>query len=238
MYPLSGLVYCPDCGGKMRLGWTNNKRKGGEVVQIRNYNCGNFLWIGKHVCCSHYINQETLDSIVLEDIRSRMRLVIADEDKEHREYLKRKEQLTSEKYNADKKKLRQCQKRLAELDKLIQAAYEDKVAGKIPEEVCVNMLEKYLNEKKGLNTTVTELETSLNEHEQNATDVDEFISRLKKFAKTEELTREMCMELIECVTVSKFSKDKSIPRVINIYYKLIDKGYADVVSSKLFADHK
>ncbi len=54
--------------------------------------------------------------------------------------------------------------------------------------------------------------------------VDEFIRRLKEFMEVPTLTREMCMELIEFVTVDKcpgkYSKE---PREIHIYYKLIDK---------------
>jgi len=224
LYPLSGLVYCPDCGGKMRLGWTNNKRKNGEVVRIRNYNCGNFLWIGKHVCCSHYINQDDLDGVVLEDIRSKVNLVIEDEEREREKFLKHKQQLTADKYNSDKKKLRQNKKRLEELDKLIQSAYEDKVSGNIPEEVCVKLISQYLEEKKEVEKSISTLETSLNECDKITADVDEFIRRLKKYIQADELTREMCMELIECVTVSKFVRGAE--REIHIYYKLMDKGYA------------
>lgn len=54
--------------------------------------------------------------------------------------------------------------------------------------------------------------------------MDEFIRRLKSYMDVPELTREMCMELIEFVTVDecpgKYSKQ---PREIHIYYKLIDK---------------
>ena len=227
LYPLSGLVYCPDCGGKMRLGWTNNKKANGEVVQIRNYNCGNFLWIGKHVCSSHYINQADLDTVVLNDIRSKAKLVIENEERERIEFLQRKAQISEQKINSERKKYKGAKKRLDELEKLIQATYEDKVEGKIPQEVCVRLLDKYLAEQKELQGVVAELETSLSESEQNIIDVDEFIRRLKKYTQAEELTREMCMELIECITVSKFTKDKKNEREIHIYYKFMDKGYAE-----------
>lgn len=55
-------------------------------------------------------------------------------------------------------------------------------------------------------------------------DIAEFVSRLKRCAGATELTHEMCLELIEDVTVDENNKnDKSRPRVIHIYYKLIDK---------------
>ncbi|MCH5183042.1 MAG: DUF4368 domain-containing protein [Oscillospiraceae bacterium] len=55
-------------------------------------------------------------------------------------------------------------------------------------------------------------------------DVDEFIRRLKAYMEVPELTREMCMELIEFITVDECpGKYSEQPREIHIYYKLIDK---------------
>ena len=52
-------------------------------------------------------------------------------------------------------------------------------------------------------------------------DVEEFICRLKKYTDVQELTREMCLELIEYITVDEYSADRV--RNIHIYYKLLDK---------------
>ncbi|MBQ8940918.1 MAG: DUF4368 domain-containing protein, partial [Firmicutes bacterium] len=100
-----------------------------------------------------------------------------------------------------------------------------KVLRKIPEDVCVNLLEKYEAEKKELVNLVAELETSLSKFVQNEKDVDEFISRLKKYYDVETLTREMCLELIEYVTVDAYQDIK--PREIHIYYKFITEPLKD-----------
>ena len=126
-----------------------------------------------------------------------------------------------------KKRLLADKKRLAELEKLIQSVYEDKVSGKIPEEICVSLMEKYLEEKKSLSARVSESEAILTENEKNTADVDEFIRRLKKYASAEELTREMCIELIERITIGKVVKDKTAEREIHIYYKFMDNGYSE-----------
>ena len=62
---------------------------------------------------------------------------------------------------------------------------------------------------------------------QDEADVDEFISRLKKYAGAEELTREMCLALISYVTVDENTKDRKKPRKIHIYYKFLDRELAD-----------
>jgi len=52
----------------------------------------------------------------------------------------------------------------------------------------------------------------------------EYIRRLKMNARAPELTRQMCLDLIEYGTVDKNNKDnRSRPREIHVYYKLIDK---------------
>lgn len=87
-----------------------------------------------------------------------------------------------------------------------------------------DMLDKYQAEKKTLKTEYDEMLMHSEAEQQDEADVAEFVSRLKRCAGATELTREMCLELIEYVTVDENNKnDKSRPRVIHIYYKLIDK---------------
>lgn len=92
--------------------------------------------------------------------------------------------------------------RLAELDKLIQSVYEDKVAGRIEPDMAFDMLDKYHAEKKTLKAEYDEMVARSGSEKQDEKDVTEFISRLKRYAGATELTREMCLELIGYVTDS------------------------------------
>ena len=226
--PLSGLMYCADCGGKMRLAWNNtrHKRTDPRTYHRENYNCGNYSRFGKFYCTSHYIKLKEINALVLMDIRSKAQLVIEDEKQAREDFLKRKERLSSAEKASDKKKLQTAQKRLAELDRLIVSVYEDKVLKKVPEEICVNLLGKYQTEKTTLQVETLTLEKKVADTAREENDVDEFIRRLKRYTDVDELTREMCLELIEYITIGKcpgrFVKD---PREVHIYYKLIDKAY-------------
>lgn len=93
--------------------------------------------------------------------------------------------------------------------------------GKIPESVCVELLEKYQAEQKSLTDEVERINTKLSAAKQDRQDVEEYIIRLKKYADVPELTREMALELIEYITVDEYAADH--PRDIHIYYKLLDK---------------
>ncbi len=224
--PLSGLVFCCDCGSKMHAGWNNtrHKRSGPRIYYRENFKCGSYAKFGDRACSSHYIKMDTLNKIVLEDIRSKMSLVQTDETKARAEFLKHCEQITATETAQDRKRANQINRRLGELEKLITAAYEDKVAGKIPEDICVNLLNRYQEERQKLKAELSEIEKRQAEANKDKADVDEFIRRLKAYMEVPELTREMCMELIEFVTVDKCpGKYSKAPREIHIYYKLIDK---------------
>ena len=222
--PLSGLMYCADCGEKMRLGWNNtttgSKKKPRKYLR-HNYQCGAYSRYGKFYCTSHHIKMKDINAIVLTDIRMIATLVVEDEEKARQQFLAQKEQINSHQTEMEQKRLRDGMYRIEELRKLIPSIYEDKVLGKIPETVCVNLLEKYQAEQKELSEEVSELEAKLSAVKQDKDDVEEFIRRLKKYTDVQELTREMALELIEYVTIDEYSADR--PRDIHIYYKLLDK---------------
>ena len=226
--PLSGLMYCADCGDKMRLGWNNtttgSKKKPRKYLR-HNYQCGAYSRVGKFHCTSHHIKMKDINAIVLADIRSMAALVVENEDFARQQFLSKKEKINSHQLAEEQRQLRENKFRLSELKTLIPSIYEDKVLGKIPEDVCVNLLEMYQAEQKELSEKVENLEAKLNSIKQDENDVDEFIKRLKKYTDVQELTREMCLELIEYITVDEYAADR--PRDIHIYYKLLDKPLPD-----------
>ena len=78
-----------------------------------------------------------------------------------------------------KKQLQVKRKRMDELSRLMQTAYEDRVNGKMPEDICLNFIQKYSEEQKTLATEITELEEKLNEAETARQSADEFIRGYK-----------------------------------------------------------
>ena len=51
-----------------------------------------------------------------------------------------------------KKELQAKRKRTEELSRLMQIAYEDRLKGKMPEDICISFIQKYSDEQKGLKT--------------------------------------------------------------------------------------
>lgn len=213
--PLTGLMYCDSCGSKMRF--HGSGRSTGSA-----YVCGLHSRAGKNYCSSHSITERLIESAVLSDIQS-MIYISLDEDKARKMFLERKAGMFAAQTAEDKKRKFEVEHRIAELDNLIQHIYEDKVSGKIAEDVCIRLIDKYQQELKSLQAEYDELQKRSDAERQDERDVNEYIRRLKSYTEAEELTRQMCMDLIEYITVDENPRNPKIPRKIHIYYKFIDK---------------
>ena len=218
--PLSGMCYCSTCGTKMKF----TSSMTGKTPQ--NYTCGLYSRFGKQYCNTHFITLKALESVVIADIQRQIDFVMND-DKAREKYLARKRGLNNLQENANMKRLQDITKRLVELDRLIETAYEDRVLGRVPEKVCIPLLEKYQAEKDTLTAEYDELHQRTQTEQQDEADVDEYIRRLRSYAGAEQLTRQMALELIEYITIDENPNNKKAVRDIHVYYKLIDKPLKD-----------
>ncbi len=214
-HPLSGFLYCADCGGKMKM---NSINRNGKVDF--NFNCGNHVRLGKSYCFSHFIQAKDIEAIVLDDIRTMAQRIVLDEKTIREEFIRHNAELADKAIKSAKKELQVKRKRTEELSRLMQLAYEDRLKGKMPEDICINFIQKYSDEQKRLETEIAELETRLTETTNTIQSADEFIRNIKKYLEAPELTREMCYELLDRVVVGGHPKHTGKERVIDIVYKV------------------
>ncbi len=217
-------MYCVDCGYKMKLAGKSVIRNG-EKIRRDFYNCTSYAAFGKCGCTSHYILLKEIEAAVLADIRSMAKLAVENEQNARYQFMSKKEKINSRQLAEEQRQFRDKKIRLSELETLIPSIYEDKILGKISESVCIKLIEKYEAEQTDLSEKIESLEARINSAKQDEDDVDEFIIRLKKYTDIQELTREMCLELIEYITADEYAADR--PRDIHIYYKLLDKPLTD-----------
>ena len=69
---------------------------------------------------------------------------------------------------------------------------------------------------------IAKLEKRLVRASKSEEEVDEYIRKLKSYSDCESLTREMCLQLINFITIGEKKADGS--RDIHIYYHLINGG--------------
>ena len=112
----------------------------------------------------------------------------------------------------------------------MQVAYEDRVKGKMPEDICIGFIQKYSEEQKRLEAEIVDTEKKLTETEDTIQSADEFIRNIKKYLEAPELTREMCYELIDRIIVGGSPTKTGKERTIEIVYKV---DIASVLQYKL-----
>ena len=222
--PLNSMMFCPDCGAKMKLNG-HAKKKDGSVNYF--YACGTYSRCGSTACTTHYISRKQIEKIVLADILAKARYVIENEDEARQEFLRRKETEGTKHLDDARQQLVKYQSRLADLKVMTQKVYQDKLLGKVPEDLCLETLGQFRAEEAELTEKVKSLTAMLEQDSKARDDIEEFICRLKQYADAPELTREMCVDLIEYVVIGDRPKEKSTPRRIQIYYKFLDNGLAD-----------
>lgn len=221
-HPLSGFLFCADCGCKMKLNSVGNNKYA--------FNCGDHMRFGKAICFSHHISAKTLEKIILDDIREMAHRIVLDEKTIREEFIHHNAELADTTIKKTQKELQAKQKRTEELSRLMQLAYEDRLKGKMPEDICISFIQKYSEEQKRLETEISTLETKLTEANNTKQSADDFIRNIKKYLEAPELTREMCYELLERVVVGGLPKITGKEREIDIVYKV---DIASVLRHKL-----
>ena len=217
--PFTSLMKCPDCGYKMQRKSTYYTVRGtGERKVIYGYNCGTYTRTGKTACTTHYISENDLTELVIADIRNKAVGVLKDENAARQRFYALKSQASGTQIKHDKNALRDINKRLAELDKLIQASFEKMVLGGGLAETFTEMARKYEAEKQELTKQAKQLSTSIDKQSQTENDVELFIALIKKYANITELDRTTTAELIDHITVSASAVK---PREVVIYYNII-----------------
>ena len=216
-HPLSGFLFCADCGNKMKLSTIISRSTGKRLYR---FDCGHHVRYGKAYCFSHFIAASILEEIVLDDIREMAKSIVLDEKAIREEFIRHNAELADKAIKSAKKELQAKRKRIEELSRLMQVAYEDRVKGKMPEDICIGFIQKYSEEQKRLEMEIVDTEKKLTETEDTIQSADEFIRNIKRYFEAPELTREMCYELIDRIIVGGSPTKTGKERTIDIVYKV------------------
>lgn len=91
-HPLSGFLFCADCGNKMKL-CTSVSRKG---TRLYHFDCGHHIRYGKAYCFSHFISAKVIEEIILDDIREMAQRIVLDEKAIREEFIRHNAELTDQ----------------------------------------------------------------------------------------------------------------------------------------------
>lgn len=230
--PFSGICYCADCGKKLYL-----CRATTMTADQEHLKCGTYAK-DKNGCTIHFIRTIVLKEIILSELNKMVSFVKENEDKFVQIAMDNSAQKQSSELARSRKKLKESEKRIAELDRLFTRLYEDNVSGKISDERFAMMSAGYEDEQKKLRATVAELTAYIDNAEQKSADVTAFIRAVQKYEHITELTPEIMHELIEKIVVH--APDKSSghrTQQIEIHYRF-DVAVATAIADSMKYDKK
>ncbi len=246
--PLTGLMFCADCGAKMfnhRTGGYEKKDKDGNPTgKYTNaqdaYHCSTYsLNKGKFVDSRsmHHVRTDVVRDLILETLKATAGFV-----REHGEEFAAKVRNESTIQRADaakalQKKLSREQKRTNELNQLIKKIYEDNVSGKPTDKRFEMLLSDYEQEQDILETSIQNTQNEISAYEEDNTRIDKFMELVRKYTDFSELTTPMIHEFIDKIVVHEADKStEERIQQIDVYLKYV--GRLDVPMPELTPEQR
>ena len=201
--PLTGLVFCADCGAKMM----NHRSRGGtenNPYPSDFYDCSTYTLAHQkrtHACKGHYIRSKVLRELILETIRAASTFAISDRDAFLEKVRSASQLRQAEATKETKRKLNKEKKRISELDTIIKKLYESFAVGRITGERFDSLLAEYEAEQKALTASVSEMETQMSAFAEDTDRAKQFLELAKKYTDFSELTTPMINEFVEKIIV-------------------------------------
>ena len=212
----SGMVYCADCGAKMRYCTTNYFEKRQDHFVCANYrsNTGS--------CSAHFIRAVVLEELVWMHMKAVI-FYVTRYEKHFRAVMEQRLRMSSEEaIRSYKTQLAQAERRLAELDRLFIRIYEDNVSGRITDERFSLMSKTYEDEQAQLKVDIHRLRQEIEVQERQIEDLEKFIQRVHKYEDLQEMTPYALRELVKGIYIEAPDKSSGKRRQgVRISYDLV-----------------
>ena len=218
-HPLTGLMYCADCGSKMYVHRTSNYKN------IPYYTCSAYTKTPCGTLCpsAHRIKAEAVLNLIRETLKDIKKYL--DEDNEAFIRSIQNEMEEKEKIEIEKEKIRltESQNRLQELERLMCRIYEDMILNKIPNSRYEILNNQYETEQVALSKEIKDLEQQVSKYEKETDRARKFISLISRYENFDELTTTMINEFVEKIIVHERDRkgSQTSKQKIEIYFNFI-----------------
>lgn len=202
----TGLVYCADCGFKMRNHIERFTYKDGTPGRYSSFICGNYARSGKSACTIHSIYENVLEELVLTDIREKARFVECDGERLAEQISRMKEKESRSRVISYEQELKAAAARMTELERLMQNLYEDKCTGTIPQTVFQTLMRKYETERAEKAAAIPELEQKVRAQLENRQDANRWMEVIRRYTEITALDESILFELVDRIEVGEARK--------------------------------
>ena len=225
--PLTGLVFCADCGAKMynHRAAEGVYKNGKPRRAYESYECSNHKMRTLKTtpqCFCHHISVRDLRELILYTIREVSVYAISNKEEFTKKVCEAASVRQEQSLKEQKRKLNKDCRRLSELDYLYKKLYESYAVGKIPEDKFESISADYLAEQEALKTAIAENEDAIACFEETTANTAQFLALAEKYTDFSELTTPMINEFIDKIIVYAPDRSKG-PREqrVDIYLKFI-----------------
>jgi len=217
-----GLLYCLDCTFAMRFNQEKRTFPKAGLVVYQSYMCGNYSRSGKAACTTHTIYSHRLAEIVIADIKQKAVRVENDKQNLLDQVGTRRAAQSQSQFAALTAAHRAADNRRAELERLIESLYVDKVKGKITEDVCARLINQYEAERRDKAGEVQTLTVQIENFQMEQSNISEWAATIRQFKDIESLDRDILLKLIDKIEIGeRVIIDGQKHREIRIYYKFV-----------------
>ena len=219
--PLTGLLYCADCGGKMYVHRTNNGKR------VSQYTCSQYskVPVGKLCTTQHRINEDVGLSLISDMLKA-----IAEYARHDRaEFIRVVQEAQSSQQTAEVRKQRTrlatAKQRVSELEVLLCKIYEDNILGKLSDSRYEMLDAQYAKEQSELTAEISALEKAVKGYEKHEKDADRFIALIDKYENFDTLTVTMLNELVEKILVHERDRkgSRDTTQEVEIYFNFVGR---------------
>ena len=196
--PLTGKLYCAECGTRLNNHRSRAKQTGRESDNY--YDCPAYSQ-GKGDCCCHYVTTAFIRSVLLQMIRSVSQYAVMDEAAFADQVRALSEVRHADAVKEMSVKANKTRKRIAELDTIIQKLYESYALGKTPESRFNLLSSTYEKEQAELRNKLVKTEEALASYHADTANIDAFMALARQYRDADELTASVINSFIDRVVV-------------------------------------
>ena len=199
IHPLSGLLYCKDCGSKLHIRTDRRKDEYRHIARCAEYAKGKG---GGAKCFSqHQIDCDTLMENIADLLRKIAKFSLDNKAKFEALVLENLALQQTDEMKKQRKRIPQILARLEQIEKVMNKLYEDNALDTIDQDRYEQLTQKYSEEHYLLKKELTEAQESISDRESASQRAKKFIKLVESYCDFNELTPTAINEFISKLVV-------------------------------------